>query len=59
MLQEDRWVRLSLKRAFADGTALVDMDPRSLLCRLLASVPPPRFHSVKYAGGAAVREPMA
>jgi hypothetical protein len=26
------------------------MDPLSLLCRLLASVPPPRFHTVKSAG---------
>ncbi|XYH93803.1 transposase [Sorangium sp. So ce1128] len=48
--QQDGLVRLSLKRAFADGTALVDMDPLSLLCRLAASVPPPRFHTVKYAG---------
>jgi hypothetical protein len=26
------------------------MDPLSLLCRLATSVPPPRFHTVKYAG---------
>jgi hypothetical protein len=26
------------------------MDPLSLLCRLAMSVPPPRFHTVKYAG---------
>ncbi len=26
------------------------MDPLSLLCRLAESVPPPRFHTVKYAG---------
>ncbi|WP_437727061.1 transposase [Sorangium sp. So ce861] len=43
-------MRLSLRRAFADGTVAVDMDPLSLLCRLAASVPPPRFHTVKYAG---------
>ncbi|WP_437285721.1 transposase [Sorangium sp. So ce406] len=48
--QQDGLVRLSLKRAFADGTVAVDMDPLSLLCRLAASVPPPRFHTVKYAG---------
>ncbi|WP_437729457.1 transposase [Sorangium sp. So ce861] len=48
--QQDGLVRLSRRRAFADGTALVDMDPLSLLCRLAASVPPPRFHTVKYAG---------
>src|SRR5437667_9812603 len=43
-------VRIALKRAYADGTIAVDMDPLSLLCRLAASVPPPRFHTVKYAG---------
>ncbi|WP_438017215.1 transposase [Sorangium sp. So ce315] len=48
--QQDGLVRLSLKRAFADGTVAVDRDPLSLLCRLAASVPPPRFHTVKYAG---------
>jgi hypothetical protein len=50
-------VRLSLKRAFADGTVAVDMDPLSLLCRLAASVPPPRFHTVKYAGVLASASP--
>ncbi|WP_437915386.1 transposase [Sorangium sp. So ce302] len=55
--QQDGLVRLSLKRAFADGTALVDMDPLSLLCRLAASVPPPRFHTVKYAGVLASASP--
>jgi hypothetical protein len=49
-LQKDGLVRITLKRAYADGTALVDMDPLSLLCRLATSVPPPRFHTVKYAG---------
>ncbi|WP_437964522.1 hypothetical protein [Sorangium sp. So ce260] len=34
--QQDGLVRLSLKRAFADGTVAVDMDPLSLLCRLAA-----------------------
>lgn len=34
----------------ADGTVAVDMDPLSLLCRLAASVPPPRIHTVRYAG---------
>ncbi|WP_437960380.1 hypothetical protein [Sorangium sp. So ce119] len=43
-------MRLSLKRAFAYGTVAVDMAPLSLLCRLAASVLPPRFHTVKYAG---------
>jgi hypothetical protein len=46
----DGLVRIALKRAYADGTLAVDLDPLSLLCRLAASVPPPRFHTVKYAG---------
>ncbi|WP_437624015.1 transposase [Sorangium sp. So ce1151] len=48
--QQDGMVRLSRRRAFADGTVAVDMDPLSLLCRLAASVPPPRFQTVKDAG---------
>ncbi|WP_437901720.1 transposase [Sorangium sp. So ce124] len=55
--QQDGLVRLSLKRAFADGTVAVDMDPLSLLCRLAASVPPPRFHTVKYTGVLASTSP--
>ncbi|XYH94926.1 transposase [Sorangium sp. So ce1128] len=56
-LQQDGLVRLSLKRAFADGTVAASMDPLSLLCRLAASVPPPRFHTVKYAGVLASARP--
>jgi hypothetical protein len=43
-------VRIALKRAFSDGTTAIDLDPLSLLCRLAASVPAPRAHTVKYAG---------
>jgi hypothetical protein len=46
----DGLVRITLKRPFADGTVAVDMDPLSLLCRLAASVPAPRFNTVRYAG---------
>jgi hypothetical protein len=46
----DGLVRITLKRPFVDGTVAVDMDPLSLLCRVAASVPPPRYHTVKYAG---------
>jgi hypothetical protein len=56
-LQQDGWVRLSLKRAVADGTVAVDMDPLSLVCRLVASVPPPRVHTVKYSGVLASASP--
>jgi hypothetical protein len=48
--REDGLVRIILKRPYADGTVAVDMDPLSLLCRLAASVPPPRHHTVRYAG---------
>ena len=50
-------VRITLKKAYTDGTIAVDMDPLSLLCRLATSVPPPRFHTVKYAGVLAPASP--
>jgi len=39
------------------AAAAVDLDPLSLLARLAASVPPPRFHTVRYSGivGSAAR----
>jgi hypothetical protein len=43
-------VRIALKKPFSDGTVAIDLDPLSLLARLCASVPPPRFHTVRYAG---------
>lgn len=57
VLREDGLVRISLKRAYADGTVAVDLDPLSLLCRLAAAVPPPRHHLVKYAGVLASASP--
>ena len=53
----DGLVRITLKRAYSDGTVAVDMDPLSLLCRLATSVPPPRFHIVRYAGVLAPASP--
>jgi hypothetical protein len=47
---KDGRVRITLKKAYADGTVAVDMDPLWLLCRLATSVPPPRFHTIHYAG---------
>ena len=43
----DGLVRITLKRAWDDGTVAVDLDPLSLLRRLATSVPPPRFHTVE------------
>ncbi|MEO8902971.1 MAG: transposase [Polyangiaceae bacterium] len=45
----DGLVRITLKRAFSDGTFAIDLDPLSPLCRLAATVPPPRFHTVRYS----------
>ena len=57
-LRPDGLVRIALKKAYTDGTVAVDMDPLSLLCRLATSVPPPRFHTVRYAGVLASGEPV-
>ena len=38
-------VRIVLKRAYADGTQAVEMDPLSLLCRLASSRGPPYWKS--------------
>jgi hypothetical protein len=46
----DGLVRHALKKPFSDGTTAIDLDPLSLLTRLCAAVPPPRFHTVRYAG---------
>jgi Putative transposase/Transposase zinc-binding domain len=46
----DGLVRITLKRAFSDGTVAVDVDPLSLLSRLAAAVPAPRFYTVRYGG---------
>jgi hypothetical protein len=46
----DGLVRVALKKRFSDGTFAVDLDPLSLLTRLCASVPPPKFHTVRYVG---------
>jgi hypothetical protein len=49
----DGLVRITLKKAYTDGTVAADMDPLSLLCRLATSVAPPRRHTIHYAGGLA------
>ena len=46
----DGLVRIALKKPFSDATVAVDLDPISLLCRLVALVPAPRFHTVRYSG---------
>jgi Putative transposase len=46
----DGLVRIALKKPFSVGTVAIDLDPLSLLCRLVALVPAPRFHTVRYFG---------
>jgi hypothetical protein len=46
----DDLVRLELKRPFSDATVALDLDPLALLARLATTVPPPRFHTIRYAG---------
>lgn len=46
----DGLVRLVLKRPFSDGTFALDLDPLALLARLATTVPPPGFHTIRYAG---------
>jgi len=46
----DDLVRLRFRHPFADGTSAIELDPLSLLVRLAASVPPPKFNTVRYAG---------
>lgn len=45
----DRREECGVVRARLDRRSL-DLDPLSLLTRLCASVPPPRFHTTRYAG---------
>jgi hypothetical protein len=43
----DGLVRITLKKAYTEGTIAVDMEPLSLLCRLATRVPPPRLHTLR------------
>jgi hypothetical protein len=56
-LRPNGLVRITLKKAYADGAIAVDMDPLSLLCRLATSVPPPRRHTIRYSGVLAPASP--
>ncbi len=46
----DGLVRLVLKKPFSDGTFAIDLSPLALLGRLAAAVPPPKHHTLRYAG---------
>jgi hypothetical protein len=42
--------RLELKSAWKDGTRAVTYDPMQLIARLVAAIPPPRSHMIRYFG---------
>jgi len=46
----DGTLLLELKKAWKDGTRALVLEPHDLLLRLVASVPPPRFHMIRYFG---------
>jgi len=48
--QSDGRLRYALKRRWRDGTTHVVFEPSELLERLVALIPPPRAHQVRYHG---------
>ncbi|MBW2244149.1 MAG: transposase [Deltaproteobacteria bacterium] len=48
--QDDGRLRYRLKRRWRDGTTHIVLKPAALLERLALSIPPPRFHLVRYHG---------
>ena len=47
---EDGRVQLTLKSTWRDGTRAFVFEPFDLIARLLAALPPPRFHMLRYHG---------
>jgi len=46
----DGKLELSFKRAWRDGTRALVFEPADIIPRLVAAVPPPRWHLVRYFG---------
>jgi len=46
----DGRVRLELKKPWADGTSAFVMEPLDFIARLVAAIPPPRFHMTRFHG---------
>ena len=46
----DGRLRFTMKKPWADGTHAIVFEPLSLIARLCALVPPPRFHMLRFAG---------
>jgi hypothetical protein len=47
---EDGRIRVAFKKAWSDGTSAAVLSPMDFMARLIALVPPPRFHLLRYAG---------
>jgi len=46
----DGRLRLQLKRPWADGTSAFVLSPLDFIARLVAAIPPPRFHMTRFHG---------
>jgi hypothetical protein len=46
----DARLRLDLKKPWADGTTAFVLQPLDLIARLVAAIPPPRFHMTRFHG---------
>ena len=44
----DAKLELSFKKPWRDGTRALVLEPHDLIARLVAAVPPPRFHMLRY-----------
>jgi hypothetical protein len=46
----DGKLELTFKKPWRDGTRALVLEPEDLIARLVAAVPPPRFHTLRYFG---------
>ncbi len=53
----DETVRLQLKRPYSDGTTHLEMSFQDVMAKLMALIPPPRAHLVRWAGFLAPNSP--
>jgi hypothetical protein len=47
-VRPDGALELELKSVWKDGTRAVVFSPEDLVVRLIAAIPPPRWHTVRY-----------
>ena len=48
--RSDGKLELTFKKPWRDGTRALVLEPDDLIARLVAAVPPPRFHTLRYFG---------